>query len=406
MNTNNDGPLTRIDDLTRDQDVISPGLCRRDVLKGLAVTGAIALFPWTRILAQKSGNNPRRIDVHHHFTPREYLDFTVAHRGPRGGFGGGAARGGTGGGGALSSARAGWVLSEDLEDMDKNGTEVAILSITTPGFLFGEKQEVRKVMRSCNEAAAKLRSDHPGRFGNFAAIPMTDSEGALQEIEYSLDTLKADGIGLYSDYGDKWLGDASFDPIYQELNRRKAVVYVHPIQGNCCRNLVPDVGDTVVEYGADTTRTIASLIFSGSTTRFPDIQWIFSHGGGMMPYVIERFLDGTTAEVVPGISTKGQGNIPPAKVPKGVLFELRKMYYDTAQASNPVAMRALRTVVPMSQIVFGTDYWYRTAEETGRGLTTNKVFNAEELRMINRGNVERILPRYKGAAPPAASPSA
>lgn len=393
------------------ENAVSCGPSRRDVLTGIAAAGVGALFPWAQALAQKNGNL-RRIDVHHHFTPAEYQAFTAAHPGA-GGFGrGGRGRGGNGGGrggaggGALGSARAGWVLSEDLEDMDKNGTETAILSITTPGFWFGETEEVRKVMRACNEAAAKLRSDHPGRFGSFAAIPMTDVDGALHEIEYSLDTLKADGIGLFSDYRDKWLGHESFDPIYQELNRRKAVIYVHPIEADCCRNLVADVGDTVVEYGADTTRTIASLIFSGSTTRFPDITWIFSHAGGMMPFVIERFLTGTTAELVPGITTKGQGNVPPAKVPKGVLYELRKMYYDTAQASNPVAMRALRTVVPVSQIVFGTDYWYRTAEETGRGLTTDKVFSAEELRMINRGNVERILPRYKGAQPVTTARSA
>ncbi len=172
-------------------------------------------------------------------------------------------------------------------------------------------------------------------------------------------------------------------------------MYVHPIEAKCCLNIVKDVADTVVEYGADTTRTIASLIFSGTTARFPDIQWIFSHGGGMMPYVIERFLSGTTAEVEPGVVTKGQGSVPPRNVPKGVLHELRKMYYDTAQASNPVAMRALRTVVPVSQIVYGTDYWYRSSEETSRGLTTNRVFTAEELGAINRGNAERILPRYK-----------
>ena len=381
---------------------------RRDLLTGLTVVGAAALFPWSQALAQKNGN-PRRIDVHHHFTPPEYQAYTAAHPGV-GGFGrGGRGRGGGGGrgrGGALGSARAGWVLSEDMEDMDKNGTETAILSITTPGFWFGEVEENRKVMRACNEFAAKLRADHPGRFGSFAALPMTDPDGALKEIEYSLDTLKADGIGLFTDYRDKWLGHESFDPIYQELNRRKAVIYVHPIEPDCCRNLVPDVGDTVVEYGADTTRTIANLILSGSTTKFPDITWIFSHGGGMMPYVIERFLSGTTAELIPGVTTKGQGSNPPAKVPKGVLYELRKMYYDTAQASNPVAMRALRTVVPVSQIVFGTDYWYRTAEETGHGLTTNKVFSAQELRMINRGNVERILPRYKNASPVTTARSA
>ena len=114
-----------------------------------------------------------------------------------------------------------------------------------------------------------------------------------------------------------------------------------------------------------------------------------------MPFVIERFLAGTIAEIVPGIKTKGQGGVPPAKVPKGVLYELRKMYYDTAQATNPVAMDALRKVVPVSQIVYGTDYWYRSSQETAQGLTRNGVFTAEELEAISRVNALRILPRYK-----------
>jgi len=114
-----------------------------------------------------------------------------------------------------------------------------------------------------------------------------------------------------------------------------------------------------------------------------------------MPFVIERFVAGTAVEIVPGIMTKGQGNVPPAKVPKGALYELRKMYYDTAQATNPVAMGALRKVVPVSQIVYGTDYWYRSAQETARGLTTDGVFTAQEIEAINRGNALRILPRYR-----------
>ena len=370
------------------------GLCctsRRKFLGGIAAAGAAALIPAVRSVAQPAAN-PRRIDVHHHFTPPTYIEFLKAHN--QGGGAGNAGRGGRGG--PLSSAYAGWTLAEDLEDMDRSGTAVALLSITTPGFWFGEVNEARKVVRECNEYAAKLRSDHPGRFGSFASIPATDTQGALRETEYALDTLKADGIGLFSNYGDIWLGDAKLAPVHEELNRRKAVVYVHPIEGNCCRNIVKDVTDTVVEYGADTTRTIASLIFSGATTRYPDITWIFSHAGGMMPFVIERFVSGTETEVVPGIVTKGQGNIPPKNVPKGVLYELRKMYYDTAQATNPVAMKALRTVVPVSQIVYGTDYWYRSAAETSKGLMTNKTFNDEELRAINRGNAMRILPKYRG----------
>ncbi len=296
-----------------------------------------------------------------------------------------------------------WDLAKDLEDMDQNGTATAILSITIPGLDFPQIDEVRKAARECNEAAAKLSSDHPGRFGSFAAIPMLDAEGALSEAAYALDKLKADGLGVFSSYGDMWLGNASFAPIYEELNRRRAVVFVHPANPNCCRNLglvrdaVPTEGP-MIEYGTDTTRTIASLIFSGTTRRFPNIVWIFSHGGGTMPYLIERFFQsGTSAEVVPGVITKGQDSYPPVKdIIQGedLLRELRKMYYDTAQASNPVAMSALRKVVPVSQILYGTDYWYRTAAETQRGLDAGKVFNAQELRAVNRGNAQRILPRY------------
>ena len=360
---------------------------RRNFLGGLAAAG-VGSFLGGKPSGAQPAANPRRIDVHHHFTPPAYREFLEAQNQA-----GGGVRGGRGGG--LNAAVAGWKLDADLEDMDRSGTATAILSITTPGFLLGETNEVRKVSRECNDYAAKLRSDHAGRFGLFAAIPAADPPGALGEIEYALDTLKADGIGLYSSYGDFWLGDARMAPIHEELNRRKAVVYVHPIEANCCRNIVKDVSDTVVEYGADTTRTIASLIFSGSATRYPDITWIFSHAGGMMPFVIERFVSGTETEIVPGVVTKGQGNIPPRNVPKGVLYELRKMYYDTAQATNPVAMGALRKVVPVSQIVYGTDYWYRSAAETARGLVANKVFNDAEMRAINRGNAERILPRYR-----------
>ena len=281
--------------------------------------------------------------------------------------------------------------------MDQGGTATAILTITTPGFGLGHVEETRTAVRNCNDEAKKLCVDHPGRFGSFAALPLTDTDGSLREIEYALDTLKADGIGLFSNYGDKWLGHPSFAPVYEELNRRKAVVYVHPIAANCCTKLdtsIPNEGATI-EFGSDTTRTIGDLVFSGSTNKYPGMKWIFSHAGGTMPFLIERFLTGTTEEIIPGIPTKGMGYAAPKNVPNGVLYELRKQYYDTAQSSNPVAMDALRKVVPVSQILFGTDYWYRTSVETGKGLTTGKVFNAAELRAIDRGNAERLMPEFK-----------
>ena len=157
---------------------------RRNFVAGTAAVGIASLFPSLLSSAQNAGgNNPRRIDVHHHFTPEVYLAYQRAH--PEAGGGGGQpAAGGrgaqAGGGGAAQPA---WVLSRDMEDMDKNGTATALLSITTPGFWFGGIEENRKVMRACNEAAAKIRMDHPGRFGSFAAVPMLDPEGALKEIE-------------------------------------------------------------------------------------------------------------------------------------------------------------------------------------------------------------------------------
>jgi 6-methylsalicylate decarboxylase len=362
----------------------SAGWSRRDFLRLLAAAGA-GLGVCGRGIGASAATEPGRIDIHHHFQPEVYFNFQKAH-----------------GKGFPANA---WILSKDLEDMDQAGTAIAFLSLTTPGFAFAEKDETRKVSRECNEYAAKLVLDHPGRFGSFATIPLADTEGALRESEYALDTLKADGISLFSSYGDVWLGHATFAPVYEELNRRKAIVYVHPVLANCCIDLsvakdgVPNE-IAIIEFAADTTRALAGLIFSRMTSRFPNITWIFAHGGGTMPFLIERFFQGgASAEIVPGIRTKGQDEPPVKDQLSGdeILRELRKCFYDTAQISNPISLDALRKVIPVSQLLYGTDYWYRSAVETARALDASKIFNAEELRAIHRGNAERILPRYKKA---------
>lgn len=363
------------------------GFTRRHLLGAFGLAGALGIgctsYAQTRA-------NPRRVDFHHHFQPPEFLALAASK-------GKGTGRGGTG-------TVPNWTLSKDLEDMDQNGTATALLSIVTPSwFELGDVDTMRKAARICNEYAARLRADHPGRFGSFASIPLwyNDNEGALKEIEYAMDTLKAEGVGMYSNYGDRWLGDAAWAPVWQELNRRKAIVYIHPRTANCCEGLsvtrdVPNEG-AMIEFGSDTTRAVANVVLNGVSSTYPGIRWVFSHAGGMTPFLVERFLSGYEAEVVPGIVTKGQDGRKRENVPRGPLFELRKLYYECAQSSNPVAMRALRTLVPVTQILFGTDFWFRTAEETGRGLTTSKIFTDAELRMINRGNAERMIPSLKGA---------
>ena len=196
-----------------------------------------------------------------------------------------------------------WTPEKSLADMDAAGVAVAMLSVTQPGVNFTSGEAARKLARECNEYAARLIADHPGRFGGFAMLPLTDTEGSLKEIAYALDTLKLDGIGLLTSYGDKWLGDPSFLPVMEELNRRKVVVYTHPATADCCVNLVRTEPPGMIECGTDTTRTIADIIFSGNAQKFRDIRWIFSHAGGTMPFLIERFDPSSPA----GAESQGDG---------------------------------------------------------------------------------------------------
>src|ERR1035441_50237 len=326
---------------------------RREVLERLAVVGAGALLARSGSAADSA---PRTIiDVHHHLYPPTYV--TELGRANQ----------------TLAAAKD-WSPERSLEDMDKAGVATAIASITTPGVSFGDDALARRLARECNEYAARLASDHPGRFGSFAILPWPNADASLREIEYCLDTLKADGIGMRTNYGDKWFGDPYFAPIFEELNRRKAVVYTHPTSANCCRNALAGIPDTAIEYGTDTSRAITRTVFSGTSLKYPNIRMIFSHAGGTMPFLIERLVN---LAKTPQYATQ---------LPKGFLAEATKFYYDTAQASNPAAMSALRKVVPISQIVFGTDYPFRTSLDHVKGLKECGIFSAQELRAIERGD--------------------
>ena len=353
---------------------------RRGLLAGAAAFAATAVGPLTVARAQttttpavpaqvapspapSTAPPPFRIDVHHHLTPPEYI--AAVH-----------------GKAQLSPPSATWTLAKTLDDMDAAAVQTAILSITTPGLWFGDVAAAAKLARGCNDYAAKLIADNKGRFGSFAALPMPNVDATLGEISYALDTLKADGVSVFTSYEGKWLGDASFVPVFDELNRRKAVVSVHPTTAACCGNLIPYIPDPVIEFGTDTTRTIASLVFSGAAERWPDIKFIFSHAGGTMPFLIERF--------------EFLARMPQAAkmVPNGVRTTLQRFFYDTAQASNPAAMGALRLLVEPTQIVFGTDFPFRNGAEQVGTLAGCK-FPSADLRKIERDNALTLLPRLR-----------
>ncbi|HVY59437.1 MAG TPA: amidohydrolase family protein [Xanthobacteraceae bacterium] len=338
-------------------------LTRRAVLGGGAAAAFGALASVSPAAAQ---TKPHRIDVHHHVSPAPWVE-------------------------VLKKAKldtppvSNWSVQKSLDDMDQGGVATAVVSPTTPHVAFLERDEAAHIARASNDFAKKLTADHPGRFAMFGMLPLPHVEESLREIEYALDTLKADGVCVLTSYGDKWLGHPQFAPVMDELNRRKATVYTHPTAANCCHNLLPEVGDSIIEYATDTTRTIASLVLSRTTQRCKDISFIFSHGGGTMPFIAERFLR------LPKSDKKRYGSWSEAEI----LAELKRLHYDTAQASHPTAMAALTRLIPVSQIVFGTDYPYRKATDYVAAL--GGLFGPDDLKAIDRENALRLLPRLKSA---------
>ena len=345
---------------------------RRQFLRaGLAATAALAA---PRAFAQTPEVKPAvkktRIDMHHHFLPPQYMKeeherISFQH-------------------GSVSTNRLlSWTPAESIEAMDASGIATGIVSVTTPGPWFGDAAAARRLSRMWNDFAAEQMHKYPGRYGLFAVIAPPDTDGSLKEIEYALDTLKADGIGLLSSYDGKYLGDASFAPVFAELNRRKAIVYTHPSTSVCCSAVQPGLPPQAIEYPFETTRTISSLLINGTIANNPDIRWIFSHGGGATPMLAGRMVHTV-------------GRHPNAKkfMPNGVLAELRKLYYDTASADSVPSMAALRAMAPLSQILFGTDYPFVKPAEGVKELDENSLSPADR-EAIDRTNALALIPRLK-----------
>jgi len=338
-------------------------LDRRSFIFGSLTLGASAATIFQAISSAVAQVKPHRIDVHHHISPPTYVT-EIAGRN------------------LIQAPTRDWTPARSVEDMDKAGVAIAITSVTTPGLSFAEQGLARRLARECNEYATRLASDHPGRFGTFAMLPLPDIDGSLAELAYALDVLKADGVALFTSYGNRWLGDSSFTPVMDELNRRAAVVYTHPRTADCCHNLIPGVPEPIIEYGTDTTRTIASLVFSGGANKYRNAKFIFSHAGGTLPFLTDRFVR------LPLLDKSLQ-----AHVPEGVLPELKRFYYDTAQAAHPMALASLLKLVSVSQVVFGTDFPFRTSLDHVIGLQEFGL-GESDLRAIDRDNAIRLLPRY------------
>ncbi|HTR38253.1 MAG TPA: amidohydrolase family protein [Bryobacteraceae bacterium] len=324
----------------------------------------------------------KRLDLHHHFASPKFKALLAAGK------------------------RQGWEVfqpydpTKDLEAMEKGGVATAFLSVTTPGLYLGdefnrtERDRATAMARDMNDYGARLVRDHQGRFGLFAALPLPDIDASLREIAYAFETLRADGVGLLTSYGNHWLGEKMFEPVFDELNRRNAVVFVHPTDAPCCHNLA-NANPATLEWLTDTARSILSMIAAdprvvtgrgaseaSPATRYANCKFIWSHGGGA--------LIGVASRVVGSVTEKDLSGTPPAG---SRLYHIRRFFYDTAGSANPIVMQGIARLAGASQIVFGTDYPFGNPAGLAEGLDS-VGFTAAQLRAIDRENALRIFPQY------------
>lgn len=327
---------------------------RREFLAKLGAAGAVSALPAAALGQAGAGaSEPFRIDVHHHYASPGFVAELIRRD--------------------MGNPRyREWTPQVSLDEMEASSVASVILSSTRPGVWFGDAALAGELSRELNEYGARLVNDYPGRFGLFATLPLPDVEGTLREIEYAFDVLDADGVTVMSNYDDIYLGDPRLEPVMAELDRRRAVVYEHPIRED---RENPFNG---IELLMETTRTIASLIGNGTVVRYPNIRFIFAHGGGTVGASVGR-MNGLARDL-----------------PHGLMYELQKFYYDTGQAYIRSLLASYKALVPISQILFGTDFPFRTAAVTAEGLRENGNFSAAELRAIERENALRLFPRLDG----------
>jgi 6-methylsalicylate decarboxylase len=299
------------------------------------------------------------IDVHAHFVTEEYVAAAIAagHSHPDG-----------------MPGWPTWDAATHLRLMDGWDIETAVLSVSSPGTHFGDDSAARLLTRQVNEFGAAVVAAHPGRFGQFASLPLPDVEGALAEAAYALDELGSDGVTVETNAHGTYLGDERFEPLWAELDARRAVVFVHPTSPPCAEQISLGRPRPMLEFLFDSTRTVSDLVFAGVLTRCPGIQWVFTHGGGTLPLLAERmelFRSAFMAEA--GGPT--------------VQEQVGRLWFDMAGTPFPHQVPALVAAFGDERLLYGSDYCWTPA-----AATTEQVRSVgPQWRELTTRNAARLL---------------
>jgi aminocarboxymuconate-semialdehyde decarboxylase len=317
---------------------------------------------------RKERDKQLTIDTHHHILPDFFWQETNDSHAPVGGL-----------------APLQWSKEAMISFMDDAGIDVAVTSVSTPGVHLGDSEKARSLARRCNEFAAELVHTRPDRFASFACLPLPDIDTSLEELSYALDVLKLDGLVLFTNSRGVYLGDATLEPVFEELESRKAVVFVHP-------NPSPDavahslgLPDNLLDFPTDTNRAVAQMHYTNRFARTPNVKYIFSHAGGSTPFLAARFAIIDEMGFIAGGEQRGTA---------ADMF--RRMYWDTALAASDPVLRMLREVAGIDQVLFGTDFPYLRrdlAVNAKQRILESSELNDSERRAILCTNASRLFPR-------------
>jgi aminocarboxymuconate-semialdehyde decarboxylase len=310
------------------------------------------------------------IDVHHHILPDFFWQATNPDHGAFGGI-----------------KPPPWSARDTVAFLDESGIDIAMTSISTPGVHMGDDAAARALARRCNELGAELVRSHPARFGMFACLPLPDVDGALEELRYAFEVLHADGVLLFSNARGVYLGDRRFAALFDELERRRAVVFVHPTASPDPSAEQLGLPATLIDFTADTTRAVAQLHYGNTFLRTPNVKYIFSHAGGTIPYLATRFGIVDEMEVIPGGAERGTA----AQM-------LRRLYWDTALSWRDPVLRMLRAEVGIEHVLFGSDFPYlrrdlavRCVGEVARSVELSEA----ERQAVLGSNALTLFPRLR-----------
>jgi predicted TIM-barrel fold metal-dependent hydrolase len=310
-----------------------------------------------------------KIDVHQHVVPPSWVErlkeLNSRHRPPH------------------------WTPEGAIDWMDSRGIATGLLSLTAPGFEGWDETELRPAARKVNDYTAGLVSKWPTRFGNFAILPLPDIDGAIEEATYALDTLGADGVVVFSNYGERYLGDPLLEPLWAELDRRGAVVFVHPTR--LVQPELKGIPAPFVDFPFATTRAAVEMVWNGVLDRYQRMKVILSHGGGFLPYAAYRFASFR----ISGPPGSERSPTFDADLP-AVLDKFRRFYFDTALSSSPTSLPSLKAFADPSHLLFGSDYPYGpggVSENFTAMLDESALLTTAEHEAIDFGNAAPLFPR-------------